>query len=85
MGGVSVVNNKPKKFGVLLQGVGAGLSGLSDAVSTKVRYCALVGIQAEARARDQEILPMAAGGPRAGDPAAPGPPEFGHAPEKLVR
>lgn len=54
--GGSIKNNRVKKLGVLVDGLGTAVSGLTGYVSVKTRYCAAVGIEVEARDRDLEIL-----------------------------
>lgn len=54
--GVSIKNNRVKKLGVFLDGIGGVVSGLTSYVSTKTRYCAAVGIEGEAREQRQQIL-----------------------------
>lgn len=54
--GTVVTNSWVKKIGTVLDGMGNAVSGLTSYVSTKTRYCAAIGIEEEARERDEEIL-----------------------------
>lgn len=54
--GGSIKNNHVKKLGILIDGLGTGVGGLTGYVSGKTRYCAAIGIEVEARERDFEIM-----------------------------
>lgn len=54
--GVSLKNNRLKKIGGLLEGIGGAIGDASTKVNVRVRHCVLVGISAETRAREDEIL-----------------------------
>ncbi|MBK8913175.1 MAG: hypothetical protein IPM64_01005 [Phycisphaerales bacterium] len=54
--GVSIKNNRVKKIGLLIEGIGDGVSGLVSDVNTRIRTCAAVGIAAEARERELTII-----------------------------
>jgi hypothetical protein len=56
--GVTLQNNRPKKLGLLLEGVGTGLSAYGASLDTKIRHCTIVGIKAEERARGETILQL---------------------------
>lgn len=54
--GVSLKNNRPKKFGAIFQGLSKAIDGITSKVNVKIRHCMLIGIASEARDRDLQIL-----------------------------
>ncbi|MCC6361130.1 MAG: hypothetical protein IT450_20505 [Phycisphaerales bacterium] len=54
--GVSLKNNRLKKFGAIFQGLSKAIDGITSKVNVKIRHCMLIGIASEARDRDLQIL-----------------------------
>lgn len=54
--GVSIKNNRVKKIGLLIGGIGTSVGGLVSDVNTRIRTCVAVGIAGEAREREIEII-----------------------------
>lgn len=54
--GVSLQNNRPKKIGIVIEGLGSAIDSATTFAGIKLRHCAGVGIASEARDRQNEIL-----------------------------